>query len=324
MSKKKRTDPAKSYSPAEHLSPITHHSSLKILDAGLCTLVVDFGRPGYRSLGVPVGGAADRFSMSIGNALVGNAPDAAALEICLAGPTLEAGGELACILFGAPFTMAGNQRELVAGKTFTLHEGERLRVGGTSAGARAYFCVRGGFQRQSMLGSRSALEPVRAGDELSCLPGSLPVRFVRPDWTWNQEPKTLRVLDGLQAGWFRLEEFLSRQYTVTPASNRMGLRLESDPLKCPGRELVSEPVCPGAVQVTRDGQCIVLGVDGQTIGGYPKIAQVVSADLDKLGQLRPGDRIRFDRINLEEAESLYHRKQKELQDWTTRLSEGLI
>jgi antagonist of KipI len=324
MRKKKRTDPAKSYSPAEHSSPTTNHSSLRILETGLCTLVVDFGRPGYRSLGVPVGGAADRFSMSIGNALVGNPPDAAALEICLTGPTLEAGGDLACVLFGAPFTLADDQRQLVAGKTFTLHGGERLRIGGTSAGARAYFCVRGGFQRQPILGSHSALEPVRAGDELSCLPGSISVRFVHPDWTWNQDPKTLRVLDGLQAGWFRLEEFLSRQYTITPASNRMGLRLESDPLKCPDRELVSEPVCPGAVQVTRDGQCIVLGVDGQTIGGYPKIAQVISADLDKLGQLRPGDRIRFHRIRLEEAEALYHQKQKELHDWTTRLSEGLI
>ena len=90
-------------------------------------------------------------------------------------------------------------------------------------------------------------------------------------------------------------------------------------MRGPQREFVSEPVCPGAVQVTRDGQCIVLGVDGQTIGGYPKIAHVISADLDKLGQLRSGDAIRFVRSNLEEAEAVYRLKQAELHEWLTRL-----
>src|SRR5262249_55608127 len=106
---------------------------------------------------------------------------------------------------------------------------------------------------------------------------------------------------------------------VLPASNRMGLRLGGPPLRRPDRELTSEPVCPGSVQVTGDGQCIVLGVDGQTIGGYPKIAQVVTADLDKLGQLRPDDRIRFTRVDLTEAERLYRLKQSELREWLTRL-----
>src|SRR5207245_3761721 len=99
----------------------------------------------------------------------------------------------------------------------------------------------------------------------------------------------------------------------------MGLRLEAEPLTVPDRELVSEPVCPGTVQVTRDGQCIILGVDGQTIGGYPKIAQVITADLDKLAQLRPGDSVRFRRVSLEEAEAAYRHKQAELHEWHTRL-----
>ena len=102
----------------------------------------------------------------------------------------------------------------------------------------------------------------------------------------------------------------------------MGLRLEGEPISLPNRELVSEPVCSGTVQVTRDGQCIVLGVDGQTIGGYPKVAQVISADLDKLGQLRPGDRIRFRWVSLAEAEDLYRHKQKELREWLLRLRIG--
>src|SRR5262249_49444180 len=124
---------------------------------------------------------------------------------------------------------------------------------------------------------------------------------------------------GAQATWFHGESFYSQEFTVTPTSNRMGLRLQGEPLELPRQELVSEPVCPGTVQVTRDGQCIVLGVDGQTIGRYPKIAQVVAADVDKLGQLRPGDRIRFRHVSLQEAEDVYRKKQAELRGWLTRL-----
>jgi antagonist of KipI len=184
---------------------------------------------------------------------------------------------------------------------------------------RAYFCVRGGLQERLVLGSRSALEPLRPEAELPCTPSRIHARFVRPKWTWNREPKTLHVMEGLQADWFRAEEFYPQEFTVTPASDRMGLRLHAAPLRMPARELVSEPVSPGAVQVTRDGQCIVLGVDGQTIGGYPKVAHVIRADLDKLGQLRPGDAIRFVPVNLEEAETLFHQKQAELHEWLTRL-----
>src|SRR6516162_4753647 len=112
--------------------------SLRVLEPGLCTLVVDFGRPSFRSLGVPVGGAADRAALAIANALVGNAPDAAALEMCLAGPTLQAEVELACVLYGAPFlaTVVRNgaaDRTITPGNTFTLHADDEIHIGGTSA-----------------------------------------------------------------------------------------------------------------------------------------------------------------------------------------------
>jgi antagonist of KipI len=320
--------------------------SLRILEPGLHTLVVDFGRPGWRSLGVPVGGAADRAALALGNALVGNPPDAAALEITLAGPTLETTAELGGVVYGAPFTLSIDRQELTAGTTFTLGAGERLHIGGTREGARAYLCVRGGLDVPVILGSRSGLTPLAAGAELLCPAGAIGPRYLqlpcRPRWPRDALPEylggwqRLRVLPGPQAEWFPPRGFyepvddevptLPPRFTVSPASNRMGLRLQGGPLPTPDRELVSEPVCPGSVQVTRDGQCIVLGVDGQTIGGYPKIAQVISADLDLVGQLRPGDRVCFVRVGLAEAEEIFRRHQAKLRErmaWL-RASLGLL
>jgi antagonist of KipI len=284
---------------------------------------VDLGRRSSRSLGVPLGGAADRASLALGNALVGNPPDAPALEISLTGPTLQADGPLAGVLFGAPFELRSDRQRLMAGRTFTLQPGEQLTIGGTPEGMRAYLCVHGGFEAAPLLGSRSALQPIQAGDTLTCPASVLHTRWLSEAWPWRRLSKdsavVLRIVAGPQADWFPAESLERSAFRVTPASNRMGLRLEGRPLPLPARELVSEPVCPGTIQVTRDGQCIVLGVDGQTIGGYPKIAQVISADGDHLGQLRPGEQVRFERVELEEAEALYRRRSAELRAWVMRL-----
>src|SRR5262249_53490650 len=161
------------------------------------------------------------------------------------------------------------------------------------AGARAYLCVAGGLQVPLILGSRSGFEPVQRGQELDCAPSRLRGRSLHLEGdNWGDEPMTLRALPGPQEEGFDPSGFFGPTFTVTPASNRMGLRLRGEPLVRPSRELVSEPVGPGAVQVVNDGQCIVLGVDGQTIGGYPKVAHIIAADLDRLGQLRPGQAVR--------------------------------
>jgi biotin-dependent carboxylase-like uncharacterized protein len=305
--------------------------SLRVLEPGLFSLVVDAGRPGHRSQGVPLGGAADRTSWRLGNALVGNPPDAAALEITLAGPTLQAAADLACVISGAPFEARVGDRRIEPGHTFNLRHEEVLRIGGTPSGSRGYLCVQGGLQAPVVLGSRSGLAAIKAGEVLPCLAGTISGRYLRLDWQWDAGRRFLqtefgvplpfthlRVLPGNQADWFAADA-LAGSFKVTPASNRMGLRLQGEPLALPDRELVSEPVCPGSVQVTRDGQCIILGVDGQTIGGYPKVAQVIAADLDALGQLRPGDPIRFIPVDLAEAERLYRAKQAEVGEWLLRL-----
>ncbi len=336
--------------------------TLKVLEPGLYTLVVDYGRPQCRSLGVPVGGAADRAALALGNALVGNPPDAPALEFSLSGPTLQSDIPLACVVFGAPFQihcsphrlgraefrkepgpygprlasdLEGDCRPIPMGKTFALGPEEILHIAGTPVSMRAYLCVRGGLHTPRILDSYSRLERLRAGAELPCTSATIPSRFLFLPASGGRQPPedsflsrfhnppppvhTLRVVDGLQADWFCTEEFYSQEMLVSPDSNRMGLRLHGRPLTLPKRELLSEPVCPGAVQVTRDGQCIILGVDGQTIGGYPKIAQVISADLDVLGQLRPGEHVRFAPVTPEEAVALYRQGQAHLQEWIHRL-----
>jgi 5-oxoprolinase (ATP-hydrolysing) subunit C len=294
--------------------------SLRVLDPGLQTRVVDLGRPSSRSLGVPVGGAADRRSLILGNALVGNPPNTAALEICLAGPTLKAEGDLGCVVFGAPFEMFRDEDRLPIGHTFTLHRGEILRIGGTTVNMRAYFCVHGGFHEPMALGSRSAFEPVKRGQTLVFDPSEITGRFI----DFGSEPPTdgpvaLRALPGPQADWFDLSKFFGATFAVNPASNRMGLRLQGPPLERNPGELVSEPVGPGAVQVVNDGQCIILGVDGQTIGGYPKVAHVIAADLDRLGQLRPGQPLRFEMVSVEDATAIYRQRESQLREWVVRL-----
>lgn len=280
---------------------------------------MDRGRTRTRSLGVPVGGPADAFALALGNGLIGNPPDSPALEVCLSGPALVCDEDLACVVFGAPFTVRAGNRPLAANRTFTLRSGEELLINGTPEGMRAYFCVRGGLGGPLVLGSRSGLHPLAVGDRFPCTGGGIAARGLAPRYDWNAEPRLLRFVAGAQESWFPPGCFDGRTLTVTPASDRMGLRLRGEPLPLPGHEMVSEPVCPGTVQVTRDGQCIVLGVDGQTIGGYPKIAQVIAVDLDKLGQLRPGDTITFRRVGVAEAEDLYRRKRAELNDWLLRL-----
>jgi antagonist of KipI len=286
--------------------------SLRVVASGLMAMLVDAGRPGSRSLGVPVGGAADRSALALGNALVGDGPDGLALEFTLAGPTLEALRPVAAVVFGAPFPATINGNPIAPGSTFTLQSGDVLMIGGTSEGARGYLCVAGGFDAPVILGSRSSLEPIRAGDILQCPASRCEPRRLMLGLSQEMESGHLRVVEGPQREWFTDESFFEQTWEVSPASNRMGIRLRGVPLQRRAGELVSEPVAPGAVQVTNDGLPVVLGVDGQTIGGYPKIAHVIRADLDRLAQFRPGDCVRFVRVTLEEAEAAAKRRSEEL------------
>jgi 5-oxoprolinase (ATP-hydrolysing) subunit C len=277
---------------------------LIVIDPGLSTTVQDAGRPGYREWGVPAGGAFDRGAAGLANALVGNADDDAVLELTLIGGVYRADGPLAMAMAGAPTEARvvapdGSERDLDIPLSFSLRAGERLVLGRAIEGARTYLAVRGGWRTRPRLGSRSSEERLRAGEALPAEPGSIATRRpAGPSWT-SPTAEPFRILDGPEAD--PSISWGDHRFRVGSRSDRMGLRLEGDPIAIDApADRLSAPVAPGAVQVA-GGQLIVLGITGGTMGGYPHVAQVISADLDRLGQLRPGDAIRFRPISLAEA-----------------------
>jgi biotin-dependent carboxylase-like uncharacterized protein len=283
---------------------------LKVVDPGFWTTVQDMGRCGYREWGVPVGGAFDHGSAELANALLGNSSESAVLELTLKGGTFEALTTLGVALAGAPCAAAvtaqgGPSRVLRPPTSTTLRPGDRLEVGRLLRGARAYLAVKHGFQTALRLGSRSSEEPLRKGDLLPAGTSTHPTRhLLEPEWT-EPSAQALRIISGSDAGLLP-DAAIWRQskFRIGSRSNRMGLRLEGPSISIvtePDR--LSTPVAPGAIQVA-GGQILILGVACGTTGGYPHLAHVISADIDRLGQLCPGDQIRFELVSLANARSL--------------------
>lgn len=293
--------------------------TLTVLRPGLLTTVQDLGRWGHQMVGVPVAGAMDTRALRQANALVGNAPGAAAIEVTLLGPTVRADVGVRVAVAGAGFELRTDGGAAPFGRPFDLPAGATLAIGGRTpgAGARAYLAVAGGIDTPPVLGSRSTHLVSRmgglsgralvAGDvlPLGAPPGATPARPGRVAPVAGPSGLGLRVLLGPQDDWFAAEtidRLLTGTFTVSPHSDRMGFRLDGPALVTarPG-ELVSEPVAFGAIQVPSGGGPILLMADRQTAGGYPKIATVISADLPVAGQLAPGDVVRFTACSRAEA-----------------------
>ena len=281
--------------------------ALRVIQAGLFTTIQDLGRPGYRARGVPVGGAFDRRSARIANALLGNPENDSVLEFTHFGGTYEAEIPLGLAVAGAPLRIeiqepSGKITERPVPSSFSLTPGSRLIVGGTRRGARAYLAVVGGWRTDTILGSRSVEIRLIAGDRLEAEPSStLPRRLPADGWDFS-EPVPLRWIDGPDR--FPTVDLNGREYAVLPESNRMGVRLAGPAIEMtidPDR--LSTPVAPGAIQVA-GALPMVLGVAGGTLGGYPHVGHLISADLDRLAQVAPGDRVRFERLSLDEARAI--------------------
>jgi 5-oxoprolinase (ATP-hydrolysing) subunit C len=295
--------------------------SFLVRHPGTYSLLVDLGRPQCRSLGMPVGGAADRAAYLLGNALVGNPANTVALEMTLLGTRLEATDYHGVVVVGADFKTRRNNDLQTLGRTFTVVPGDLLTFQAPQKGLRAYLCVVGGFSSRLILNSRSAREPLKDGQLLECSSSMVPNRFIHFEDDVTTQRGLLRVMRGSHADLVSAEKLVAQEYRVQPSSNRMGLRLRGpESLSTIKAELLSAPVCPGTVQVTHDGHPVVLGMDAQTIGGYPRAAQVIAADLDKLAQLRPGDVVRFQDVDLPAAERAWRERQAWLREWQTRLT----
>ena len=301
---------------------------LVVVRPGVCATVQDVGRVGYRRFGVPVGGAADLGSFLLANALLGNDPTAAALELTLVGGSYRAEVDLAIALAGAPMAAIvepgrGERQRWAIPQTGTLRAGETLVLGGSPVGARSYLAVRGGWQAPMVLGSRSSEVALRVGDHLAGSPAATTIR--RP----AQEVIAAfgsSLAPGAPIRWIAGPDFdpgstrLDGPYRVLDQSDRMGVRLDGARVVVPvDPSRLSAPVAAGAIQVA-GGQPIILGVAGGTVGGYPHIGHVITADLDRVGQLRPGDGIHFEQVDLSLARRLDTEQRRLRSLWETRLA----
>jgi antagonist of KipI len=296
-------------------------SIIEVKAPGLLTTVQDLGRPGFGPSGVSPSGAADPVALRLGNRLVGNPEPAAGLEMTLLGGTFVFPEGAVMALTGADFGAELDGTPVPRWTSAEVKPGQTLRAGATRSGARCYLCVAGGIEEKPFLGSASTHllsglgghqgRALRNGDELKIASANFPFRkrTITANALQHLQPrKVLRVTPGPQRARFpdaAQKIFYASLYRVAEESNRLGLRLEGAPLPVYERgEMITEGVSLGAVQITPAGLPIILFVEQQTTGGYPKIANVISADFSSLGQLRPRDEIRFEPVDWDTARAL--------------------
>jgi len=288
-------------------APHSGRPLFRIASAGLWTSVQGGPRRGGSAFGVPPGGAMDRKALAEGNAVLGNARDAAALEITLSGPELELLWDCMVSLAGAEIAAERNGKPLAGDEVSKFRRGDRLRFGAVQNGARSYLCVAGG------LGQPHRPEPSRRleagetvfgaantgrGSRRTPLPPVSPVAA-------SQGELSVRVVLGPQEDRFEpegLAVFLSAAYRVLSASDRRGVRLDGPPIAGKGAaDIPPEGTALGTIQVANDGLPIILGPDRPVTGGYAKVATVIEADFPLVAQAAPGTLLRFAAVRLEEA-----------------------
>ncbi|MHA6327247.1 5-oxoprolinase subunit C family protein [Roseivivax sp. CAU 1753] len=306
-------------------------TALTITDPGPATTVQDAGRHDARRWGVPVAGTLSPDWLMLANHLVGNEANAAVLEFRLIGPrfTVEADDLMLAVGGPAEIKVEGpdGSRTIPPWTAAPVLRGDKIAVGRVSAGTTALLAVSGGIYTPPVLGSRATYvraalgghmgRALRPGDSLpvGAQPVAAPLALHDPPL---DGPAPIRVIVGPQDDHFEpaaLEDMLAGSYTVTEMVDRMGMRLEGPQLQHRAAELsqiASDGIVPGAMQVPGNGQPIVLLADGQTVGGYPKIATVISADLPRLARRAPGETIRFARVDAAEAEGIWRNHQKAL------------
>lgn len=321
--------------------------------AGFLTSVQDLGRSGYRQFGVSLSGALDSFALRVANLLVGNDESAPGFEITFGGLQLQFTDERVVAWCGGEFDVRIGSTALPAGHAARVQAGEQLKFGRPQIGCRAWLAVSGGIDVPVTLGSRSTDlragfgggegRALRDGDvlPLGVWPGSPPPATAISSWTaphdWILPAKRdpiLRFVRGVDwnrfnppspsygaAGASTLQRFTNEAFAVSADSDRMGVRLDGPELKrADESDLISEAVAQGTIQVPPSGKPILLLGDCQTIGGYPKIAHVITIDLGIAAQLRAGDHVRFSEVSLTDAHRLLLEREREFERFRIGLS----
>jgi len=292
-------------------------TGLKVVRPGILSLLQDSGRFGVAHQALCQGGPMDEHAFCWANLLLGNPMHSPVVEIAIGQACFEAQSELTVALTGADLDARIDDRPCRPWRSYRLRAGQQLRFLRPVSGLRAYLAVAGGFEAPHPFGSAACVPrdrlggldggPLKAGDLLASPEGiaapagrQTPPRFV-PDY---REPLRLRLIPGYQYEQFDAKtraKLLEGEYRIANQSDRMGCRLEGEPLPGELGGVISEGIALGAVQVPADGQPIILLRDRQTLGGYPKIGCVCRRDLSALAQRPPGTPLRFEPITLKEA-----------------------
>jgi antagonist of KipI len=304
---------------------------IRVLEPGAQSTVQDLGRPGQLRYGIPPSGPIDAWAFVAANRLVGNPDGAAGLECTVLGPRFEVGEPCAIAVTGADMPITINGQEAPAWTTLPLRAGDVVKLGVSRTGVRAYVAFSGGIDVPEVLGSRSTYLRGRLGglegralrkeDGLTLFAAPTPpVRRVptdaRPDL--GAEPEIRAVLGPQDDRFIRegIKALLTGPYEMLPQSDRMGARMQGPRIQhTRGHDIISDGIALGSIQVPGDGQPIVLLVDRQSTGGYTKVATVCSIDIGRLGQVKPGHRLRFRAVPLAEAHRALRERQMSLSEW---------
>ncbi|MCM3397476.1 biotin-dependent carboxyltransferase family protein [Oceanobacillus profundus] len=303
---------------------------IEVVKPGLATSVQDLGRTGFQAFGVVVSGAMDSFALQVGNILVGNPREAAGIEIVIMGPELRILEDTVLAICGADLSPKLDGELLPVWKSFSVRKGQVITFGQPKDGAYAYIAVAGGIDTPVVMGSKSTYTKaaiggfkgryLQKGDHLASSPFSFSLKSVSgrglsPTYVPNyKNVEKVRVIlgpDQAAIAESSIEQFLSSSYKVSTQSDRMGYRLEGAELTHKhGADILSDAVLSGTIQVPASGQPIVLLADRQTTGGYTRIGTVISVDLPFVAQKYTGSELRFETVQVEEAQLLYVKRER--------------
>ena len=316
---------------------------IRVLKPGLLTTVQDLGRTGYQRFGVVVGGALDPFAARVANLIVGNEDNAAVLELAQTGPELHFEHEALIAWNGGDFSATLGGQPLPRDRAVRVAAGETVDFGVARSGLRAWLAIAGGIDVPLVMGSRTTYRraglgghqgrPLVAGDELKTFaPGERARALLaalaagqKRATMWTVRPETLgkpapagvvRAMRGPEWDWFSDDaqrDFFAAEWRTTKDADRMGVRLQGPGLALvKPREMISAAVNTGVVQVPPAGNPIVLLPSRQSVGGYPRLAAVAGVDLGRFTQLRPGEKVRFQKVALAEAQELWLARERDL------------